>query len=49
MIQGNNLSGVWPESFCSTSEDNRPFREFGLNCDQIRCDCCIPVLNCFND
>lgn len=43
-VQGNNLNGTWPVSFCFDT-----FSEFGLNCEQTPCpeDCCDAEYNCF--
>jgi hypothetical protein len=49
-LNGNNLTGTWPDEFCPTEKDpDGPFTEFGLDCEQTPCpeECCLPENNCF--
>lgn len=50
MVQGNELTGWWPQPFCPTpgSDLPPPFREFGIDCHRVMCTCCNQLLNCFN-
>ena len=50
-VQGNSLSGTWPQEFCKPCPDcESPIHEFGLNCQQTPCPdgCCSDLDNCYD-